>query len=133
MSISSIDVNVQALHVIGRSLVETAHNVANVNTHGFESRRVDLEDGPKGQGVQVAALPPNTTAGPLEPLSSGLPPQAVQELESETEPGFAEGSNTSLETELTQFMRDERAFLANLTVIAMRMDSEDTVISELTG
>ena len=133
MSISSIDVNIQALHAIGRSLAETAHNVANVNTHGFESRRVDLEDGPEGQGVGVAAVYPDTTAGPLEPLSSGLPPEAVQELESETQPGFAEGSNTSLEAELTQFMRDERAFLANLTVIGMRMNAEDTVISELTS
>ena len=129
MYTSSVDSNLQALQVFGRSLAETAHNIANVNTPEFESRRVDLADGPGGQGVEVAAVLPDTTEGPLQAASSGLPSQ----VRSADHPGYVEGSNTDLATELVNVIRDERAFQANATAIRMRMEAEGVVMSELTG
>lgn len=55
----------QALSAFSTSLNATAHNVANVSTEGYQPQRVELADGPGGQGVQVAAV---TTAQGSEPL-----------------------------------------------------------------
>ena len=48
--------NVQALQAISVSQQVAANNVANVNTEGFRSSRVEYETGPDGRGVRVADI-----------------------------------------------------------------------------
>lgn len=126
MSIN-VENNLQALWAISRSVAETANNVANVNSVEFKSARVDLEDGPGGQGVQTAAVFEDPSAGPLEPAPPGLP----EAILSEKFPGFVEGSNTDLATEFVRLTRDELAYKANATVIRLNMETEDNVLDEL--
>ena len=57
--------NVQAMQGISFSQQVAANNVANMNTNGFHSSRVEFESGPNGQGVRVQDVYENTAAGPL--------------------------------------------------------------------
>lgn len=56
MDIGGVDSSMQALQVLGVDQQVRANNVANVSTEGFEPSRVDLESGPEGWGVRVAAI-----------------------------------------------------------------------------
>lgn len=53
------------------SLDQTANNLANVHTPGFQARRAELADGPGGQGAFQASTSRDTSPGPL--LRSGRP------------------------------------------------------------
>lgn len=54
-----------ALDSYGVVMQATAHNIANVNTDGFQSQRVILQSGPQqDQGVRVGAIVRDTSPGP---------------------------------------------------------------------
>lgn len=109
---SIASVNAQALQAISVSQAVSANNVANMNTSGFHSSRVEYETGPEGQGVRVQEIRENTQEGPL-----------VSEY-SDGEYRMVEGSNTDLTTEMVQQMVNEQAFAAN--VASMRTEYDMT-------
>lgn len=107
--------NIQALSAIGVSQQVAANNVANINTDGFVPSRVDLETGPKDQGVRVQDIVEISPQGQLA-ATENLPPDDIQE----TAP--LEPSATDLATEMVQMIENENAFAAN--VAAIRSDAE---------
>lgn len=104
--------NVQALQAIGVSQQVAANNVANMNTNGFHSSRVDYATGPDGRGVRVQDIVENSAAGPLVPDYV------------DGEPTLVEGSNTDLATEMVQMIQNETSFEAN--VAALRTENTMT-------
>jgi hypothetical protein len=60
----------------------TANNVANLNTPGFNTQRVDLTSGANGSGVDVAAV-----------QSTGMPPDPAQQLPALQQAGFLYDAN----------------------------------------
>ena len=117
--------NVQALQAIGYSQQVAANNVANVNTSGFHSSRVDFETGPDGRGVRVQDIHENSSPGPLVPGGEFVETdQAVRFTEMPVE-----GSNTDLATEMVQMIKNEHAFAANAAALHTRLDMTGVIIN----
>ncbi len=116
--------NVQALQAIGVSQQVAANNVANMNTEGFRSSRVEYETGPDGRGVRVADISENTAPGPLV--------QGGEYVETEEgrryEETLVEGSNTDLATEMVQMIENEQAFAANVAALHTNFDMTGVLI-----
>ena len=108
--LSPVQASISALGAFGIGMQATANNIANVNTAGFKSSRVDYETGPAGQGVNVGAV--NRDSSPGSPVPA-LPGQAEQ---------YREGSNVSLEREFTNMIALENGYSAN--AVAIRTTSE---------
>jgi len=106
------DSNLQALQAISVSQQVTANNVANMNTDGFRSSRVEYETGPDGQGVRVSGIYENTSPGTGPTF----------------EETWTEGSNTDLATEMVQMIENEQAFAANAVAIHTDMDMSGVLI-----
>jgi flagellar basal-body rod protein FlgC len=116
--------NAQAMNAFSVSQQVSANNVANANTEGFRSSRVEYESGPDGRGVRVSDITENPAPG-----------RQVRSREFvETEEGrryeetFAEGSNTDLATEMVQMMENERNFAANAEAVRAQMEMEGRFI-----
>jgi flagellar basal-body rod protein FlgC len=116
--------NVQAMNAFSVSQQVSANNVANANTEGFRSSRVEYESGPDGRGVRVSDITENPAPGP----------QVRSREHVETEEGrryeetYTEGSNTDLATEMVQMMENERNFAANAEAVRAQMEMEGRFI-----
>ena len=117
--------NVQALQAISYSQQVAANNVANMNTNGFHSSRVEFETGPDGQGVQEQGSYENTSAGPLVPGGEYVEIDGGQRYEEM----LVEGSNTDLATEMVQMIENEHAFAANAAALHTSMDMTGVIIN----
>lgn len=121
--ISSPSVDALRAHSLSQNV--TANNIANMNTDEYKAKRLDLETGPDGRGVQPAALREDTSPGPLmqrhEPVEN-------EQGQMEQQPVLVEGSNTDLVQEITTMIRDEQAIAANARVIGTDQDLAGMVI-----
>ena len=117
--------NVQALQAISYSQQVAANNVANMNTDGFHSSRVEFETGPNGQGVQVQDIFENTSAGPLVPGGEYVETDEGRRYEEM----LVEGSNTDLATEMVQMIENDHAFAANAAALHTSMDMTGVIIN----
>ena len=117
--------NVQAMQAISFSQQVAANNVANMNTNGFHSSRVEFETGPGDQGVRVQDVFENTAAGPL------VPGQEYAEIDGQTyyQDTLVEGSNTDLATEMVQMIENEHAFAANAAALHTHLDMTGVIIN----
>jgi flagellar basal body rod protein FlgG len=110
--------SVQALSAFSTSLNATAHNVANVSTEGFQPQRVELADGPGGQGVQVAAV---TTAqgSDVLPARMGEAPAEGAGLVNGPQGGLTASAvnGVDLVHEMVGLMTTSRAFEANAVMV----------------
>ncbi|MGE4264602.1 MAG: flagellar basal body rod C-terminal domain-containing protein [Desulfovibrio sp.] len=108
----------QALSAFGTSLNATAHNVANVSTEGYQPQRVELADGPGGQGVQVAAV---TTAQGSDavPARVGEAPAEGAGLVNGPQGGLTASSvgGVDIVREMLGLMTTSRAFEANTVMV----------------
>lgn len=110
----NVSASISALQAFSLSQEITANNVANINTNEFKSSRLDLEDGPNGQGVRPETITQSTEHGgwvqeiQVHEDENG---QMVQTTE------YVESSNTDLARESVQMIVDTRAFQANVNVI----------------
>lgn len=113
--------NVQALEAFGISQQVAANNVANMNTDGFHSSRVDLETGPNDRGVRVQDVVEISSAGQQAATEAPQPDetQAAAPLEP---------SDTDLATEMTQMIENEHAFAANVAAIRTGADMTGVLI-----
>lgn len=117
-----------AMNAFGQGMNAVAHNVANINTAGFEAQRVDYMSGPQDQGVQVGAISsPGNFASEILPerpdtvpasfgASQFLPPEAL------------DPSNTEIAREFTTMIATQRAYEANATTIGTWDSMLGTVI-----
>lgn len=101
MSVTAAGPSAQALSALGTSLEATAHNVANVSSEGYRPLRVDLADGPGGQGVQVADVRREQDSLPATAAAPGVP-------------GL---SGVDLTREMTGLITTSRAFEANAAMV----------------
>ena len=114
--------NAQALQAISVSQQVAANNVANMNTNGFRSSRVDYETGPDGRGVRVSDIRENTDPGPQ------VEGYVEAEERRRSEEALVEGSNTDLATEMVQMIENEHAFAANAAALRTSMDMTGVLI-----
>jgi flagellar basal-body rod protein FlgC len=99
----------------------SANNVANMNTHGFDPSRVDLEERPDRQGVRVQDIrssdegTPQVGGDKVEVSQEGQ--QAAEAQRKEQEP-----SETDVAQEMVTMMQNRTAYSANAT--AVRTENE---------
>ncbi len=125
----SVDLNLQALQAFSIGMAVTANNIANMNTNEFKSSRADLETGPYGQGVQVAAIRQDDSPGPLvESLS-----QSDNNLAERASPRYdlIEASNTDLTREMVHMIGYQNAFDANIAAIRTQEEMVGTLINQI--
>lgn len=68
-----------AMNAFGVGMAVSAHNVANVNTAGFQPQATTYATGPQGQGVQAQVMPPTSPSalsGPAGVTDSAAPSTA---------------------------------------------------------
>ena len=116
--------NAQALQAISVSQQVAANNVANMNTNGFRSSRVDYETGPDGRGVRVSDIRENTNPGPMVEGGGYVETEEYRRYEE----ALVEGSNTDLATEMVQMIENEHAFAANVAAMRTSMDMTGVLI-----
>ncbi len=121
--ISSPSVEALRAHSLSQSV--TANNIANMNTDEYKAKRLDLETGPEGRGVQPAAVREDTSPGPLIQRQETV---ENQQGHMEQQPALVEGSNTDLVQEFTTMIRDQQAIAANASVIGTDQDLAGMVI-----
>jgi flagellar basal-body rod protein FlgC len=121
-----VDSNLSALMAFGTGMAVTANNVANVNTEGFKSSAVTLETGANDQGVRVAAIEKNESAGPLIPE----PQQVLNEQTgyAETQQVYVEGSNTDLAREMVNLNVYQNSYSANIAAIKAQNEMQGVVL-----
>lgn len=118
-----------------------ANNVANMNTDGFQGRRVRYQDLPNGQGVGVGEVRTDTSPGaPLEAhpdevlaLTQARAEAAnaeanLQAVVDARAAEYREASNVQIERELTEAIALEHAYAANAKVVTTYDDMMGTVI-----
>lgn len=107
MSMLVSDINATALSAFSTGLAVTAHNIANVNTHGFIPSHTTYEDLSYNHGVQVADVSKDSFA-PREPVEMmGL--QTGHGLD----PLMLNPSQTDLAREMVGLVTTQRAYEAN--------------------
>lgn len=106
----SFDPSLSAMNAFGTGVNTTAHNVANINTDGFNPQVTNYQSGPNDQGVRANVQPGFKTTD-----TATFSPEALQAA------GAAQvnqGSNVELGREMTNLITDQRAFEANAKTIA---------------
>ncbi|MBZ4648785.1 MAG: protein of unknown function domain protein [Desulfomicrobiaceae bacterium] len=111
-----METNLSAISALGISQAVTANDVANMNTPGYRAKEARLESGPGDQGVRVAEIREDTSAGPLVPGP---------------EDTLVEGSNVDLATEMVQMVQDEAAYAANAAAIRTQADMNGALLDTL--
>ncbi|MHC1787970.1 flagellar basal body rod protein FlgC [Solidesulfovibrio sp.] len=114
-----------ALSAMSASMAATANNVANVNTDGYKSRDVRLQTGPGGQGVRVADVVEDASAGGYRPAAVSARNEAGVY---EPSVGMVETSNVDLARQSVDMIETSRAFEANVAVVRTQDDMLGTLL-----
>jgi len=113
------------LSAMTTSMAATANNVANVNTDGYKSKDVRLETGPQGQGVRVADVATDNSAGGYRPAAVSSQNEAGVY---EPTAGLVETSNVDLAQQSVDMVETSRAFEANIAVVRTQDDLVGTLL-----
>ncbi|WP_457571911.1 flagellar basal body rod protein FlgC [Desulfovulcanus sp.] len=109
-----IAVSQNALNVFSLAQDITANNVANINTDEYRAKRLDIETGPDGQGVQAQAIVESSDPGPL---TDEMQTVKNDDGSYSQENVLIESSNTEPAREIIQMIENERSFEANAQVV----------------
>lgn len=122
------------LDAMSTQLAATAGNIANLDTDGYQSRRVDLSTAGDTQGVQVAGVSVDTTPGSPLPESYAsaetADPAAAGDTVTLSDQGrdLARSSNVDLGREMVGLMQASRGFEANAAVIMTQEEMAGAIL-----
>lgn len=123
--IDAVSTAQSALSAMSTAMAVSANNVANVNTDGYKAKDARLETGPQGQGVRVADVVPDGSAGGYRPVAvSGLNEAGVYE----PSVAMVETSNVDLARETVDMIETSRAFEANVVAVRTQDDMLGTLL-----
>lgn len=108
----------------------TAHNIANLNTAGFSSRRALYASGPRGSGVELYSVDIDPPAFPQE----ATPASRIKSTAPESLPHTACGAdeapaNVDLALEMVRLIAAETGFMANANVASAQAGVYDCLLS----
>jgi hypothetical protein len=119
-----------------------AHNIANVNTEGFQPQAVYYSSLPPYMGVQVGHITgpdsdfvpvrppePKIFTAPVPDLQLGVLPPPPDDLTSFMPPEWLNPSQTSLEREMANMIMVQRAYEANVAPIQVWDEMTGTLIN----
>jgi len=132
---------VSALDAFATGMQAIAHNIANINTEGFQPQAVYYASLPPYMGVQVgnitggpetvSVLPPEpkVLTAPVPEQQLGVLPPPPDDLTSFLPPEWLTPSQTSLEREMANMIMTQRAFEANVVPIQTWDEMTGTLIN----
>lgn len=97
------------LNAFGNGMNVTAHNIANVETAGFQPQSANYATGSQGQGVELQVMPP--------PVLEGNSTAVQAAIETFVPPETLNPSNTDISHEFVNMIATQRAYEANATTI----------------
>ena len=102
-----------------RGMAVTAHNLANVNTAGFEPQRAAYATGPQGRGVRLDAIFPDSgLAGAAAAQARGLSDSApLRGAAFDLAPEAVQPGGTDPAREMTRMISTQRTYEANAQVV----------------
>ena len=135
-------ISVSALDAFSTGMQATAHNIANINTEGFQPQAVYYSSLPPYMGVQVGditgpgpeLLPirppePERLTAPAPEQQLGVLPPPPDHLTSFMPPEWLNPSQTSLEKEMVNMIMVQRAYEANTVPIRVWDDMTGTLVN----
>lgn len=134
-------ISVSALDAFATGMQAVAHNIANINTEGFQPQAVYYSSLPPYMGVQVGDITgpgPDAPVRPPEPevRTAAVPEQQIGVLPPPPDyltafqpPEWINPSQTSLEQEMVNMIVAQRAFEANVTPIRAWDEMTGTLVN----
>ena len=135
-------ISVSALDAFATGMQAAAHNIANMNTEGFQPQAVYYSSLPPYMGVQVGYIAgpgpefvpvhpphPETLTAPVPEQQLGVLPPPPDDLTSFLPPAWLNPSKTSLELEMTNMIMAQRAYEANVVPIRTWDEMTGTLIN----
>ena len=117
-----------ALHAFGIRQSVTAHNVANMNTSGFDSQRANLEEVPNNQGVRVQNIEEQNPDVREQMGKNANGPDLQQNFSSSR----IERSDTDLSREMVKMIENESAYKANATTVSVNQQMTGALLNMAT-
>jgi flagellar basal body rod protein FlgG len=124
--IDAIDIAQTGLAAMTATATAAAGNIANLDTDGYQSRRVDLSTAGDGAGVQVAGVTVDTSPGALRPDIATTAADTANI--SDQGRAMVETSNVDLVREMVTLNTASRGFEANAAVILAQEDMAGTIL-----
>jgi len=118
--IMNINISLSALNSFSRTQEVISNNVANVNTDGYNSKRVILEEAPNDQGVRVQQIREERNN-----VQNAQNDKQPERNESNNNP--VPQNNVELEREFTDMIQNQNAYNANAQVVR----TENQMVGEL--
>ncbi|GEM_PF-325417 len=122
-----------ALHAFGIRQSVTAHNVANMNTSGFDSQRANLEEMPNNQGVRVQNI---EKQNPDVQEQTGKTENGRENNSADLQQNFSgsriERSDTDLSREMVKMIENESSYKANATTISVNQQMAGALLNMTT-
>ncbi len=127
MSVNSLDSATSGLYANAARLAVSGHNVANINTNGFQSQEINTTDSAYindiGTGTRVSAVYSPPRPGPMVQDTTG-----AESGENGGTPGMVELSNTDLVRETTNQIAARNAYSVNLSTIRSTDEMTETLL-----
>ena len=135
-------VSVSALDAFSTGMQAIAHNIANVNTEGFQPQSVYYASLPPYMGVQVGDITgpgpepipirqpdPEILSAPVQEPQLGVLPPPPDHLTSFLPPEWMNPSQTSLEQEMVNMIVVQHAYEANIVPIYAWNEMTGTLVN----
>jgi hypothetical protein len=135
-------ISVSALDAFATGMQAIAHNIANMNTSGFQPQAVYYSSLPPYTGVEVGfitggpdpelvpyPLVPKVLTFPVPEQQLGMLPPPPDDLTSFLPPDWINPSQTSLEREMTNMIMAQRAYEANVAPIQTWDEMTGTLVN----
>ena len=114
--INALHIGSSAMNVHSWGMAVSAHNVANVNTAGFNPERALYATGPQGQGVQLNAIQQfSREQNQFGPVIG--PSTILQNYTGNLPAEFVHSSGTDLAREMVNMIGTQRGYEANAKVV----------------
>jgi len=135
-------VSVSALDAFSTGMQAIAHNIANINTEGFQPQAVYYASLPPYMGVQAGDIAgpgrelvptrppePEILTAPAPEQQIGVLPPPPDHLTSFLPPAWMNPSQTSLEMEMVNMIMTQRAYEANVAPIRAWDEMTGTLVN----
>lgn len=117
---AGMSLGASAMSAHSGGMAVTAHNVANVNTAGFEPQRALYATGPQGRGVRLDAVSQRSPqVGRVDsPAAQGLSDAALTESAASGRlPEAVQPSGTDVGLEMTRMISTQQSYEASAQVV----------------
>jgi len=120
-----------AMAAYGTRQQASAHNLANLNTNGFEPTRVTFAEKAEQDGVRVQDTRTDAASTQAEPQDTVSLSSQAQEMNQEAQSTGEEPSETDIAEEMTRMQENRQAYAANTSVAQTQGRMQGTLVNQM--